>query len=89
VATEPCPNCGHELNEAAIGCQDCGAKWSEDGEYLGAPTGGPPVVAAERRVADMTVSELQTTVFWMARAGAAAAMVALSTLGLVLAGLFD
>jgi hypothetical protein len=37
----------------------------------------------------MTVSELQTTVFWMARAGAAAAMVALSTLGLVLAGLFD
>ena len=92
MATEPCPNCGHELNEAAIGCQDCGAKWSEDGEYLGVPAEdaarGTPA-SASRRVADMAPGELQATVFLAVFTGVLAATAILWLVGLALMAVFD
>ena len=68
MATKPCENCGYEINQAAVGCQNCGAKWSEDGEYRGVPAAFAAEVASASvptRVADMTPGDLRATVFWM------------------------
>jgi hypothetical protein len=87
VATRPCPNCGYELNESAIGCPDCGAKWTEAGEYLGVPAayaGEEAPGSAARRLADMTRGELHATVFWAVFSAVLAAGFVWAVVGLLL-----
>jgi hypothetical protein len=87
VATKPCSNCGHEINAAAVGCPNCGAKWNESGEYLGVPAAyaadeAPGSVA--KRVADMTPGELQATMFLSVFLGVLAAGIVWLVVGLFL-----
>ena len=87
-----CPNCGDQVNEGAVGCPECGAKWDEDGAYLGVPDGTPACVPVEqpKRVADMTPDQLGALIFRKAFWGAVLALVAVGgtlwLLGIALAG---
>lgn len=87
MTTRPCPNCGHELNESAIGCPECGAKWTEDGAYLGVPAasaGDEGLGSEAKRVADMTRGELHATVFWAVFSAVLAAGFVWLVIGLML-----
>jgi hypothetical protein len=82
AAMKTCPNCGNQVNEGAVGCPECGAKWSEDGAYLGLPDGAPVYVPVQqpKTVADMTPDQLGALIFHKAFWGAVLAFV---TVGVV------
>jgi len=63
-----CPNCGTDINEAATGCPECGARWDEDGTYAGVPEGTPALqpIPQPKTVAEMTPKELGGLIFHQA-----------------------
>lgn len=78
VALKTCPNCGSQVNVGVVGCPECGAKWDEEGAYLGVPEDEPPYLRVEspRKVADMTPGQLGDLIFRKAFWGALAAILA-------------
>ena len=92
AATKTCPSCGNQVNEETGGCPECGARWDEDGAYLGVPEGTPAYLPVEqpRRVADMTPDQLGGLIFRKAFWGAVVALMAVGftvwLLGIALAG---
>jgi hypothetical protein len=77
-ALKTCPNCGNRVNEGVVGCPDCGAKWDEDGAYLGVPENLPSYERDElpKKVGDMTPDQLGLLIFRKAFWGALAAVLA-------------
>jgi hypothetical protein len=75
-----CPNCQSQVNEAATGCPECGARWADDGAYLGPPPDSPAYTPVEQptTVAAMTPDQLGALIFRKAFWGAVLAIVAVT-----------
>ena len=73
-----CPSCGNQVNQGVVGCPDCGARWDEDGAYLGVPENMPSYMRTQLpdNVADMTPDQLGSLIFRKAFWGALAAVLA-------------
>lgn len=91
MKTKTCPICGKEVHEDVVGCPHCGARWDEDGRFLGPAPDEPPYVAEKMpaTVGEMSPDQLRSMVrneaFW----AAVLALVAMTLLGLALGAVFS